>query len=110
MVLGGLLAGATSKAAKATGLDNETSARIVKEAVETNPDDPIPEIYSRFEKVLKENDAPDLEIDELRKMIKIRLRDELEKTERWSYRGRIQLETSWIYKWYSSLFWFLNSR
>ena len=79
MVLGGLLAGATSKAAKATGLDNETSARIVKEAVETNPEDPIPEIYSRFERVLKENDAPDLEINELRKMIKIRLRDELEK-------------------------------
>ena len=79
MVLGGLLAGATSKAAKSTGLDNETSSRIVKEAVEASPEDPIPEIYKRFERVLKENDAPDLEINELRKMIKVRLRDEFEK-------------------------------
>ena len=39
MVLGAMFGGATSKAGKATGLDNETSARIVKEAVNENPED-----------------------------------------------------------------------
>nr|BAR17785.1 hypothetical protein [uncultured Mediterranean phage uvMED] len=77
MVIGGMLAGAASKTSKASGIDNETTTRIIKEAVEASPDDPIPEIAKRFERVLKEQDAPDIEVQEISKMINTRLRDEM---------------------------------
>lgn len=77
MVLGGLLAGAASKTSKASGVDTEVTARIIKEAVDNNPGNPIPEISTKLNKILKDMDAPELQVKEVNKIVNQRLRDEL---------------------------------